>query len=272
VPWGVSEYDYTGGIKGEPIEVIKGPYTGLPLPAHAEVVIEGECHPGDVIDEGPFGEWMGYYANLGLARVPEPVIRVKAIYHRNDPILTCAHPSVPPSELTPWTCIMRAAMFWEGIERLGIPGIKGVWCHEEGGSLLFTVVSIRQMYAGHSKRVGLIADQIAALKTRYTIVVDEDIDPSNLSQVMWAVATRADPERSIQILSHCGTSSADTTVPPAEKRKWKVTPKPLYSSRAIIDACQPFEWKEEWYPVAKISSDLRGQLLKKWEWLFKELC
>ena len=272
VPWGVSEYDYTGGIKGEPIEVIKGPYTGLPLPAHAEVVIEGECHPGDVIDEGPFGEWMGYYANLGLARVPEPVIRVKAIYHRNDPILTCAHPSVPPSELTPWTCIMRAAMFWEGIERLGIPGVKGVWCHEEGGSLLFTVVSIKQMYAGHSKRVGLIADQVAALKTRYTIVVDEDIDPSNLSQVMWAVATRADPERSIQILSHCGTTSADTTVPPEEKRKWKVTPKPLYSSRAIIDACQPFEWKEEWYPVAKISSDLRNQLLKKWGWFFKELC
>jgi len=90
VPWGVSEYDYTGGIKGEPIEVIQGPYTGLPLPAHAEVVIEGECHPGEVIDEGPFGEWMGYYANLGLSPVPEPVIRVKAIYHRNDPILTCA--------------------------------------------------------------------------------------------------------------------------------------------------------------------------------------
>jgi len=272
VPWGVSEYDYTGGIKGEPIEVIKGPYTGLPLPAHAEVVIEGECHPGEVIDEGPFGEWMGYYANLGLSPVPEPVIRVKAIYHRNDPILTCAHPSVPPSEYTPWACLMRAAMFWEGLERLGIPGVMGVWCHEEGGSLLFTVVSIRQMYAGHSKRVGLVANNVTSTIARYTIVVDEDIDPSNLSQVMWAVATRTDPERSIQILPRCGTTSADTIVSPEEKRKTKVTPKPLYSSRAVIDACQPFEWKEEWYPVAKISSELRGQLIKKWEWFLKELC
>ena len=163
-------------------------------------------------------------------------------------------------------------MFWEGLERLGIPGVKGVWCHEEGGSLLFTVVSIRQMYAGHSKRAGLIASQVTPGIGRYTIVVDEDIDPSNLSQVMWAVATRADPERSIQILPHYGTSSTDITVSPEEKRKWKVTPKPLYSSRAVIDACQPFEWKEEWYPVAKISSELRGQLVKKWEWLFKELC
>ena len=168
--------------------------------------------------------------------------------------------------------MLRAAMFWNGIERLGIPGIKAVWCHEEGGSLLFTVVSIRQMYAGHSKRVGLIADLVSQVKTKYTIVVDEDIDPSNLSQVMWAVVTRADPERAIQILPHCGTSSADITVPPEEKRKWKVTPKPLYSSRAIIDACQPFEWRNEWYPVAKISTELRGQLLKKWEGLFKELC
>ncbi len=163
-------------------------------------------------------------------------------------------------------------MFWEGIEKLGIPGVKGVWCHEEGGSLLFTVVSIKQMYAGHSKRAGMVANLVTLLKTRYTIVVDDDIDPSNLSQVMWAVATRADPECAIQILSHCGTTSADTTVSPEEKRKWKGTPKPLYSSRAVIDACQPFEWKNEWYPVARISSKLRGQLIEKWKGIIKELC
>jgi 4-hydroxy-3-polyprenylbenzoate decarboxylase len=124
----------------------------------------------------------------------------------------------------------RAAMFWEGLERLGIPGIKGVWCHEGGGSLLFNVVSIRQMYAGHSRRVGLVASQISATIGRYTVVVDEDIDPSNLSQVIWAVSTRADPEKSIQILPRCGTSSADTTVSLEEKRRTKGTPKPLRSA------------------------------------------
>jgi UbiD family decarboxylase len=269
VPWGTSEYDYAGGIKGEPIEVIKGPFTGLPLPAHAEIVIEGECHPGDLVDEGPFGEWNGYYANFGLSPVPEPVVRVKTIFHRNDPILTCAHPNVPPSDLTAWYCMTRSAMFWDNLERLGIPGIKGVWCHDEGGSLLFTAISIRQMYAGHSRRVGLVASQVVSTISRYTVVVDEDIDPSNLSQVIWAIATRCDPERSIQILPHCGTSSADTTVSIEEKRKTKIAPKPLYSSRAIIDACQPFEWKEERYPVAQISPELRGQLIKKWKDLFK---
>ncbi len=272
VPWGVSEYDYAGGMKGEAIEVIKGPYTGLPLPAHAEIVVEGELHPGEVVDEGPFGEWMGYYANLGLSPVPEPVMRVKAVYHRNDPIMTCANPAVPPSEYSFWACMMRSAMFWEGLERMGIPGITGVWCHEAGGSLLFTVVAIRQMYAGHSKRVGLVANNITSTIARYTIVVDEDIDPSDLNHVTWAIATRADPERAIQVLPLCGTTSADTTVSPEEKRKTTVTPKPLYSSRAVIDACQPFEWKNEWYPVARISSELRGQLVDKWEGLIKELC
>ena len=271
VGWGQSEFDHAGGLKGEPIDIVNGPLTGLPIPADAEFVIEGECHPGDVVDEGPFGEWMGYYANLGENPVPEPVIRVKAVYHRNDPILNCAHPSVPPSEMTAWTCITRSAMFWNGLEKMGITGVKGVWCHEQGGSLLFTVISIKQMHAGHAKRVGLAADAIAHLKTRYTIVVDEDIDPANLSQVIWAIATRADPERAIQILQHCGTSSADTTVPPSEKKKWLTAPKPLYSGRAIIDACQPFEWKHEWYPVAKISDKLQADIEKKWASLLKEL-
>jgi UbiD family decarboxylase len=271
VPWGVSEYHYAGGIKGEPIEVIKGPHTGLPLPAHAEIVIEGECHPGDLVDEGPFGEWMGYYANLGLSPVPEPVIQVKTVLYRNDPILTCALPAAPPSEETSWSCIRRSAVIWESLERQRIPGIKGVWCHEEGGGGLFNVVSIQQMYTGHAREVGLIASQGVATIGRYTVVVDEDIDPSNLSQVIWAIATRADPERSIQILQRCGTSSADTIISPEEKRKVKVAPKPLHGTRAVIDACRPYEWKAEWYPTAQISSDLRASLVEKWDSLFKEL-
>ena len=59
-PWQTSEYDFVGGVRGEPVEVIKGPYASLPFPAHAEIVIEGECRPDDFRDEGPFGEWIGY--------------------------------------------------------------------------------------------------------------------------------------------------------------------------------------------------------------------
>lgn len=265
IPWGVSEYAYAGGIQGSPVEVVKGPYTGLPIPAHAELVIEGEVHPGELVNEGPFGEWHGYYGNLGLESVPELVVRVKSILYRNNPILTCAHPCVPPSDHTYVGCVKVAATIWERLEKSGIPGIKGVWPHGEGGGILFNVVSIKQMYAGHSTEVGMIASQHVSTGGRYTIVVDDDIDPSDISQVLWALSTRSDPQRSIQIIHHCDTTSADTVVPPAEKRKWKVAPKPLYNTRAVIDACQPFEWRHEWYPVARVSPALKESLTKKWK-------
>jgi 4-hydroxy-3-polyprenylbenzoate decarboxylase len=63
IPYGLSEYDYAGGFKGEPIEVVKGKYTGLPIPALGEIAFEGEAVWSDLKKEGPFGEWTGYYAS-----------------------------------------------------------------------------------------------------------------------------------------------------------------------------------------------------------------
>lgn len=265
-PWGVSEYDYVGGIKGEPIEVIEGPYTGLPLPARAEIVIEGECHPGELVDEGPFGEWCGYYANLGLTPVPEPVIRVKAVHYRDNPILTCAHPVIPPHDSGALgSAIAYSVIVWNRLEAAGIPGINGVWCYSEAaGAAGFIVVSIKQMYTGHSRDVGLLASQNNAT-TRYTIVVEEDIDPTDPKQVIWALVSRNLPDRAIQLLHHCGALSSDPAVPLHEKKKYRVAPKPLLTSKVIIDACRPLEWKEEWYPVARMSDELRTKIIKKWQ-------
>ena len=63
LPSGVSEYDFAGGMRGEPIDVVSGPYTGFPIPADSEIVIEGETVPGKASRKGPFGEWMGYYSD-----------------------------------------------------------------------------------------------------------------------------------------------------------------------------------------------------------------
>ena len=95
LPDGQSEYDFAGAIKGAPIEVIAGPLTGLPLPAHAEIILEGELLPPSemTLPEGPFGEFTGYYA--ADAR-PCPVMQVNAIHHRDDPILLGSPPMKPP--------------------------------------------------------------------------------------------------------------------------------------------------------------------------------
>jgi len=95
-PYGISEYDLVGGIRGKGVEVVRGKVTGLPIPANAEIVLEGFVDPVKRMPEGPFGEWTGYYASDVR---DEPVLDIKAIYHRNDPIMLGCPPLRPPDEL-----------------------------------------------------------------------------------------------------------------------------------------------------------------------------
>jgi len=261
VPWGVSEYEYAGALKGMPMEIMDGPYTSLPLPATAEIVIEGECLPGDLKPEGPFGEWAGYYSNRALKPVLEPVIHVKRIMYRDNPILTCAQPARPRHEHSFHRMIIRSALIWEELEQAGVPDVQGVWCHETGGSRQLNVVSIKQRYPGHSRQAGIIASQChaGAYVGRYVVVVDEDIDPSNTYDVLWALSTRADPETAIQILRRCWSSSADPAMPMDAKERGAV-----FNSRAVIDACRPYEWRESFPPVAETSPEYRRRILEKW--------
>jgi 4-hydroxy-3-polyprenylbenzoate decarboxylase len=270
IPWRLSEYDYAGGILGKPIEIIEGSVTGLPIPANAEIVIEGEAHPGEEAEEGPFGEWHGYYANLGLQTVPEPVIRVEAIHYRDDPILTCCQRTRPPQDDSLAMSLIHSAQLWTNLEKLGISGIKGVWCHEIGHAKLFNVISIKQRYSGHSKQVGIVASQYPVVG-RYTITVDDDVDPTDLEDVIWAMITRCDVARSIQVLPFCRSNSQDPAIPVSEKMKYRLSPKPLYASRVIIDACQPYEYESEWYPVTRVSQELRKKILDKWGNIIKKL-
>src|SRR5262249_14251749 len=93
LPEGQSEYEFAGAIKGQPVEVYPGPETGLPIPVHTEIVLEGMLLPGVTLPEGPFGEFTGYYASEAR---PSPVMEVSAIHYRNDPILFGSPPMKPP--------------------------------------------------------------------------------------------------------------------------------------------------------------------------------
>lgn len=256
VPHGVSEYDWVGGMQNHPVPVVHGEYTGLPFPANAEIVIEGDAIPGENMDEGPFGEWTGYYAS---ARRPEPIIKVKRLYHRNDPIILGAPPTRPPCEFNYMRCFMRSAMIWQQLEAAGIPDVRGVWCHEAGGSRLFTIVSIKQRYTGHARQAGMVASFCLAggYLGRYIIVVDEDIDPTNTNDVLWALSTRSDPEADIEIVRRAWSGPLDPMIRPNDKEK-------RHSSRAIIDACRPYEWINEFPPVAESSPEVRKAAEAKW--------
>ena len=125
----VSEYDIAGGLRGEPIDVVRGPFTGFPIPADCEIAIEGETVPGKTRPEGPFGEWMGYYSDDTQDR---PYVKVKTVLHRNDPILTCAPQHKPVDETGLLKGIAGAAQIWRALDACGIPEVLGVWNHEAG--------------------------------------------------------------------------------------------------------------------------------------------
>src|SRR4051794_37153675 len=114
VDYGRNEYDVAGGILGRPLPVVTAPGTGLPIPASAEIVFEGEIPPDELRSEGPFGEWAGYYAS---GQKDEPIIRVQSVYYRDDPIVLGCVPGKPPNDNTFYRSPLRAALIWDELER-----------------------------------------------------------------------------------------------------------------------------------------------------------
>jgi hypothetical protein len=92
---------------------------------------------------------------------------------------------------------MKAGMIWDEVERAGLSGVAGVWVHEFGGARMFNVVAIKQAYPGHARQAGLLAAgcQSGSYLGRFVVVVDDDVDPTDLFDVMWAMCTRCDPRK-----------------------------------------------------------------------------
>jgi 4-hydroxy-3-polyprenylbenzoate decarboxylase len=252
LPDGQSEYDFAGAIKGAPVEVMTGPVTGLPLPANAEIILEGELLPMTALTlpEGPFGEFTGYYANDAR---PCPVMEVKAIHHRDNPILLGSPPMKPPR--FHFGLPFRAASIWSNLEMAGVTDVTGVWQHV---AQLMTVVAIRQRYAGHAKRAALIAAANSYMG-RLVVVVDDDVDPSNLADVMWAITTRCEPAEQIDIVRNAWSSALDPRIPEEAKRAGVTS-----HSKAIIEAVRPFHLKDQYPPTSALTQDEAREIEAKW--------
>ena len=145
----ISEYDCAGGLRDEPIPVFVSDLTGLPLPASAEIIVEGEMRPGDTVEEGPFGEWTGYY---GAPAAQRPAIRVQGSCFAAIRF-SWATPRAVRHRTTPSFAVSTfSATVWEALEGAGVTDAKGVWCHDSGGGRLFNVVAIEHMFPGHARQ------------------------------------------------------------------------------------------------------------------------
>jgi 4-hydroxy-3-polyprenylbenzoate decarboxylase len=253
-----SEYDYAGGMINEPIDVFKSDVTGLLLPASAEIIIEGEMRPGNEGLEGPFGEFTGYY---GRPEARTPIIDVKCVRYRNNPILTCAlMADYPACEQSLLFAVARSARIWTDLEMVGVPGIKGVYAFPEAaGGFGATAISIEQRYAGHASQVAALAAQLpsGAYYTKFIIVVDEDIDPSDIHQVMWAMSTRCDPEKDLDVLRETWSTYLDPTKNPPEERPW--------GSKVLINACKEHKYIKVFAKRNRIRKAMYDKLVSEWK-------
>ena len=254
LPEGVNELEYAGARRGEPIEVIEGELTGLPISSRAEIVLEGHVYPdADPVTEGPFGEWTGYYGSGTNEELP---LTVERVYHRDDPIITGYNNAITPSALT---VIRSAAVMWDELERTGIPGIGEVNAFMPNSCL--RVISIDQQYAGHSTQVGMQSVSLpsGAYHGRFTVIVDDDIDVFDWDEVKWAMTSRCDPVEDIHVVEDCWSTPLDPIIPPDKKRDGEFT-----NSRAVIDATRPYHWKDEFPEDATISRELEAEMLDRY--------
>ena len=256
---GEGEYDFAGFVKGEPVEVVKGKATDLPIPATAEIVIEGEIPPPPKLEsrgDGPFGEWRRTYNSS-----PHPIMNVKSILYRNDPIILGAAPwkmHIP----FPLAIPVMASEIWNVLEYAGIPDVKGVWFGLGLVWPVFLVISIKQSYNGHAKQAAIAAASCRAntVGGRFVVVVDDDIDITNEKDVLWAIASRADMDN-VQIISGIQTKAGGS--------KLNASGKPsLINDRVIIDACWPYEQRNKFPMIHEFNSEYVEEIKRKWQSLF----
>jgi len=238
LPVGACEWDYAGGLRGKPVRLTKAETSDLLVPADAEIVIEGTIDPKERAMEGPFGEFTGYYSSLPS---PKPVIRVKCITFRNDPIFQGTLEGYPPNEDHVMISVVYSALTKEYLINAGVPGVVDV-CHPVSACAWgTTIVSIKPVSVAHAMRVAtaLWGHYLAWALHKIVIVVDEDIDPWDWEMVNWAMNWRVEPSRDVYVIPKTYGDPLDPSIAPEDKP---------YQGRLLIDATRPFDWKprEAW--------------------------
>ncbi len=263
VPEGVSEYDVAGGLRGKPIDVVSGKVTGLPIPANAEIVLEGYVDADRMEPEGPFGDWTGTYTEKGRVN---PTIDIEAVYYRNDPILLGFAPQRLPDEYSRFRAITRSAALKKDLEAAGVPGVTATWCHEVGGSRMLLAVAIKQRYVGHARQAGHIASmcRTGVDANRW---VDRHRRRRRREQPGRADLRGADPMRpGRRHRLHPRREGAEVRSASAPVGAGRGN---LVNSRMIIDACIPYYWRDDFPEINQPSAEMARRAREKFGYLLE---
>jgi 4-hydroxy-3-polyprenylbenzoate decarboxylase len=261
----VNECEVAGGMLKEPVQLVKCKTVDLEVPAHAEVILEGEILPNVTIEEGPFGEWLGFTV---FARTPQTVFKVNCITYRNDPMLGVANMGMPVNDDHLLMSVAYSAWTKRLLQAQGVP-VKDVFYPPYCGGTL-CVVSTETPYANVATHIANIVFGSRGLDREvfHLIIVNPDVDPFNLNEVMHSLANLCNPMRGITIRDKEVSNPLMPFSSPEEQR-W------LRGSKAVYDCTWPVDWPKEKLP-AKASfrtypQQVQEKVLQNWtKYGFKE--
>lgn len=258
VPDALSEFAFAGLLRGSRTEVTRCIGNDLDVPASAEIVLEGHLHPGDVAEEGPFGDHTGYYNEVETF----PVFTIDRITHRDDPVYHSTYTGRPPDE--PAVLGLALNEVFVPLLQKQFPEIVDFYLPPEGCSYRVAVISMKKSYAGHAKRImlGVWSYLRQFMYTKFVIVVDDDIDARNWQDVIWAMSTRMDPARDSTFVENTPIDYLDFASPVAG-----------LGSKVGFDATNkwPGETQREWGRTLAHSPEVEARIDAIWDSLGIEL-
>ncbi len=252
VPDNVSEYEYSGLLRGKKLDLVDCITIPVKVPAQAEIVLEGYVSLDEYADEGPFGDHTGYYNSVERF----PVFTLTAITMRKEPIYLSTFTARPPDE---------PSVLGEALNEIFIPllqqqfpEIKDFWLPPEGCSYRIAVVSIRKTYPGQARKVmmGIWSYLRQFMYTKFIIVVDEEINARNWQDVMWAVSTKMDFKRDVLVVENTPIDYLDFA-----------SPQMGLGAKMGFDATNKLfpETEREWGAPMHMQADIIEMVTKKWQ-------
>ncbi len=254
VPDALSEYAFAGLLRGSRTELVQSHSNNLQVPASAEIVLEGFIYPGEMADEGPYGDHTGYYNEVESF----PVFTVECLTQRRNPIYHSTYTGRPPDE----PAILGLALneVFVPILKRQFPEIIDFYLPPEGCSYRLAVVTMRKEYPGHAKRVmlGVWSFLRQFMYTKFIIVTDDDVNARDWNDVIWAMTTRMDPKRDSVFIDNTPIDYLDFASPVAG-----------LGSKVGFDATNkwPGETSREWGRVIAMTETVKQRVDDIWDQL-----
>ncbi|MBS1210111.1 MAG: 3-octaprenyl-4hydroxybenzoate decarboxylase [Proteobacteria bacterium] len=252
VPDSLSEYQFAGLLRGAKTELTQCIGNDLQVPASAEIVLEGAIYPGDMANEGPYGDHTGYYNEVAEF----PVFTIERITMRRDPIYHSTYTGKPPDE--PAMLGVALNEVFVPLLQKQFPEITDFYLPPEGCSYRMAVVSIKKAYPGHAKRVmfGIWSFLRQFMYTKFIIVVDEDVDVRSWQEVIWAITTRMDATRDTTLVDNTPIDYLDFASPVAG-----------LGSKMGLDATNkwPGETQREWGRTIEMDAVVKQRVDEMWD-------